>query len=99
MEDPRSFWRIRRDRRGSRKEEKDLSCRTKFHLIMNEKECSIERWKDILWNACVYIVIVGMLIALLMGLNMSWSAISAALALIVLDFKDAKPCLEKVICL
>lgn len=64
---------------------------------LNEKECSFERWKDFLWNACVYIVTVGMLIALLMGLNMSWSAISAALALIVLDFKDARPCLEKVI--
>ncbi|KAI0500412.1 hypothetical protein KFK09_018624 [Dendrobium nobile] len=63
---------------------------------LNEKECSTERWKDILWNACVYLVTVGMLIALLMGLSMSWSAISAALALIVLDFKDARPCLEKV---
>lgn len=64
---------------------------------LNEKECSIEIMKDFLWKACVYIVTVGMLIALLMGLNMSWSAISAALALIVLDFKDARPCLEKVI--
>ncbi|OMO71799.1 Arsenical pump membrane protein, ArsB [Corchorus olitorius] len=38
----------------------------------------------------------GMLISLLMGLNMSWTAITAALALVVLDFKDARPCLEKV---
>ncbi|GMY07257.1 silicon efflux transporter LSI2-like [Fagus crenata] len=37
-----------------------------------------------------------MLIALLMGLNMSWTAITAALALVVLDFKDARPSLEKV---
>ena len=36
-----------------------------------------------------------MLISLLMGENMSWTAIAAALALIVLDFKDAQPCLEK----
>ena len=37
-----------------------------------------------------------MLISLLMGKNMSWTAIAAAVALIVLDFKDAQPCLEKV---
>ncbi|KAI6696336.1 hypothetical protein NL676_016455 [Syzygium grande] len=37
-----------------------------------------------------------MLISLLMGLNMPWTAITAALALVVLDFKDARPCLEKV---
>ncbi|KAK8503907.1 hypothetical protein V6N13_021686 [Hibiscus sabdariffa] len=29
------------------------------------------------------------------GFNMSWTAITAALALVVLDFKDATPCLEK----
>ncbi|KAJ0099494.1 hypothetical protein Patl1_20161 [Pistacia atlantica] len=39
---------------------------------------------------------IGMLISLLMGLNMSWTAIAAALALVVLDFKDARPSLEKV---
>ncbi|KAL6541566.1 hypothetical protein OROGR_011052 [Orobanche gracilis] len=49
-----------------------------------------------LWKACVYLVTLGMLISLLMGLNMSWTAITAALALIVLDFKDAGPSLEKV---
>ncbi|KAM1780815.1 hypothetical protein FF1_041943 [Malus domestica] len=38
----------------------------------------------------------GMLIALLMDLNMSWCAITAALALVVLDFTDASPSLEKV---
>ncbi|XP_038685334.1 silicon efflux transporter LSI3 isoform X5 [Tripterygium wilfordii] len=54
------------------------------------------KWKNKLWKACVYLVTVGMLIALLMGMNMSWTAITAALALMVLDFKDARPCLEKV---
>ncbi|THU58438.1 hypothetical protein C4D60_Mb03t14250 [Musa balbisiana] len=54
------------------------------------------RWKMQIWKACVYLVTVGMLVALLMGLNMSWSALTAALALIILDFKDAQPCLEKV---
>jgi Na+/H+ antiporter NhaD/arsenite permease-like protein len=50
----------------------------------------------ILWKSCVYLITLGMLIALLMGLNMSWTTITAALALVVLDFKDARPCLEKV---
>ncbi|PKA58800.1 hypothetical protein AXF42_Ash000893 [Apostasia shenzhenica] len=63
---------------------------------LDEKEDTIGRWKNLLWNTCVYLVTMGMLIALLMGLNMSWSAITAALALLVLDFKDARPCLEKV---
>ncbi|WOK92777.1 hypothetical protein Cni_G01469 [Canna indica] len=66
-----------------------------FHSF-EEKEAPMERWKVLLWNGCVYLVTTAMLMSLLMGLNMSWSAISAALALIVLDFKDARPCLEKV---
>ncbi|GAV79319.1 CitMHS domain-containing protein [Cephalotus follicularis] len=53
-------------------------------------------WKRKLWKSGVYLVTVGMLISLLMGLNMSWTAITAALALVVLDFTDAGPCLEKV---
>ncbi|EEF49079.1 silicon efflux transporter LSI2 [Ricinus communis] len=54
------------------------------------------KWKRMLWKSCVYLITIAMLVALLMGLNMSWSAITAALALVVLDFKDARPCLEKV---
>ncbi|GMY07261.1 silicon efflux transporter LSI2-like [Fagus crenata] len=61
-----------------------------------EKEDFITKWKKLLWKSCVYLVTIGMLIALLMGLNMSWTAITAALALVVLDFKDARPSLEKV---
>ncbi|KAI3740141.1 hypothetical protein L2E82_30562 [Cichorium intybus] len=38
----------------------------------------------------------GMLVSFLMGLNMSSAAITAALALVVLDFNDTTPCLEKV---
>lgn len=60
---------------------------------LEEKE---SRWKRILWKCCVYIVTIGMLIALLMGRNMSWTAITAALALVILDFRDARPSLEKV---
>ena len=53
-------------------------------------------WKKILWKSGVYLVTIGMLIALILGLNMSWTAITAALALMVLDFRDARPSLEKV---
>jgi hypothetical protein len=59
----------------------------------NSSACS--KWKPILWKSCVYLVTLGMLIALVMGVNMSWAAITAAVALMVLDFKDAQPCLEK----
>ncbi|KAL5567960.1 hypothetical protein UlMin_024535 [Ulmus minor] len=55
-----------------------------------------KRWKRIVQKTCVYLITLGMLVAMLMGLNMSWSAITAALALVVLDFKDAHQCLEKV---
>ncbi|URD94583.1 Citrate transporter [Musa troglodytarum] len=63
----------------------------------NEHEDCAEStgWRTRLWKTCVYLVTVGMLISLLLGLNMSWTAITAALALVVLDFKDALPCLEK----
>ncbi|XP_077241937.1 silicon efflux transporter LSI2-like [Tasmannia lanceolata] len=64
--------------------------------ISSEKVGMIERWKRTLWKTCVYLVTLGMLVSLVMGLNMSWTAITAALALVVLDFKDARPCLEKV---
>ena len=50
-----------------------------------------------IWKFCVYLITLGMLISLLMGESMSWTAIAAALVLIVLDFKDAQPCLEKVV--
>ena len=52
--------------------------------------------KAMILKGCVYLVTIGMLISLLMGLNMSWTALSAALALVVIDFKDAGPCLDKV---
>lgn len=63
---------------------------------LEEKEISDVRWKRLLWKTGVYLVTIGMLIALLMNYNMSWTALSAAVALTVLDFKDARPCLEKV---
>ncbi|XP_073130444.1 silicon efflux transporter LSI2 [Henckelia pumila] len=67
-----------------------------FGSFTDEKLGFSKKWKRMLWKACVYLVTLGMLVALLLGLNMSWTAITAALALIVLDFKDARPSLEKV---
>ncbi|CAD6205240.1 unnamed protein product [Miscanthus lutarioriparius] len=55
-----------------------------------------KRWKVLVWKSAVYLTTLGMLVALLMGLNMSWSAITAALILLALDFTDAQACLEKV---
>lgn len=55
-----------------------------------------KRWKVLVWKTAVYLTTLGMLAALLMGLNMSWSAITAALVLLALDFTDAQACLEKV---
>lgn len=54
--------------------------------------------KELILKGFVYVVAIGMLAALLMGLNMSWTAITAALALVVIDFRDAGPCLDKVNC-
>ncbi|KAF8008721.1 hypothetical protein BT93_K2389 [Corymbia citriodora subsp. variegata] len=54
------------------------------------------KWRRILWKTCVYLVMVAMLVSLLMGVSMSWTATGAALALIVLGFEDAGPSLEKV---
>jgi len=54
------------------------------------------KWKVVVWKTAVYPTTLGMLISLLMGLNMSWTAITAALVLLALDFTDAQACLEKV---
>ncbi|XP_057547395.1 silicon efflux transporter LSI2-like [Amaranthus tricolor] len=68
---------------------------TQLKLILSGKEMS-EKWKHLSWKICVYFITMVMLIALVFGLNMSWTTITAALALVVLDFKDARPSLEKV---
>ncbi|XP_075484133.1 silicon efflux transporter LSI2-like [Primulina tabacum] len=67
-----------------------------FGSFTDEKLGFSKKWQRVFWKSCVYLVTLGMLVSLLLGLNMSWTAITAALALIVLDFKDARPCLEKV---
>ncbi|XP_076948074.1 silicon efflux transporter LSI2-like [Bidens hawaiensis] len=70
-----------------------MSANSDLGLEENEKPA---KWKIILWKTGVYTITVGMLVSFLLGLNMSWTAITAALALVILDFKDARPCLEKV---
>lgn len=55
-----------------------------------------KKWKVLVWKTAVYLTTLGMLVSLLMGLNMSWTAITAALVLLALDFTDAQACLEKV---
>jgi hypothetical protein len=69
------------------------------HVLVSSdgKDCLNAEQKRLLWKTCVYLITLGMLIAMLLGLSMSWTAISAALALVVLDFKDARPSLEKVL--
>ena len=46
-------------------------------------------WKKILWKTSIYLVTVGMLAAFLAGLNLAWTALAAAVAMMVLDFSDA----------
>ncbi|GLU24290.1 hypothetical protein SLE2022_402380 [Rubroshorea leprosula] len=89
---------------ASKEEENDVFTPQKKETAPPKKITSMDRlrealppkWKKILWKVCVYLFTISMLVALLMGLNMSWTTITAALFLVVLDFKDAEPCLEKV---
>ncbi|KAL2920716.1 Silicon efflux transporter LSI2 [Bienertia sinuspersici] len=50
-------------------------------LFLAGKEVS-EKWKHVIWKSCVYLVTIGMLVALLCCLDMSWTVITAALALV-----------------
>nr|AOR52540.1 silicon transporter Lsi3a [Agrostis stolonifera] len=58
-------------------------------------QCTEHRRKLFL-KSFAYIVTVGMVVAYMVGLNMSWTAITTAVALIVVDFRDAELCLGKV---
>uniref|UniRef100_A0A452YBP5 Citrate transporter-like domain-containing protein n=1 Tax=Aegilops tauschii subsp. strangulata TaxID=200361 RepID=A0A452YBP5_AEGTS len=63
---------------------------------LEEEVVKQKKWKVLAWKTAVYLTTLGMLVSLLMGLNMSWTAITAALVLLALDFTDAQACLEKV---
>ncbi|XP_024545165.1 silicon efflux transporter LSI2 [Selaginella moellendorffii] len=60
------------------------------------KTTRASRLRRKVWKVCVYLVTLAMLAALLYGLNLSWTALTAAVVLIVLDFSDAGPCLDQV---
>ncbi|KAH7277522.1 hypothetical protein KP509_39G055400 [Ceratopteris richardii] len=69
-------------------------CAQCFLLGWNDPSWKV--WKNRFWKLSVYLVTIGMLAALLAGLDLSWCTITAAIALIVLDFEDAGPSLNKV---
>ncbi|KVI04719.1 Citrate transporter-like domain-containing protein [Cynara cardunculus var. scolymus] len=51
-------------------------------LGLEEIEEKSAKWKIVLWKTGVYLITIGMLVSFLVGLNMSWTAITAALALV-----------------
>ncbi|CAJ1952826.1 unnamed protein product [Sphenostylis stenocarpa] len=67
-----------------------------MHSSEGKEDYLSRKWKRILWKSCVYVITLMMLIAMLLGVNMAWAAIAAAIILVVLDFKDAGPSIEKV---
>ncbi|CAL4932129.1 unnamed protein product [Urochloa decumbens] len=86
--------RLRRNGDGDDGEESVMSenISTKHRWFM---QCSEQRRKLFL-KSFAYVVTVGMLVAYMLGLNMSWTAITTAIALVVVDFRDAEACLDKV---
>ncbi|KAF6989593.1 hypothetical protein CFC21_006913 [Triticum aestivum] len=72
--------------------------------VMMESISTKHRWfiqcsapqRRLFLKSFAYIVTAGMLVAYMLGLNMSWTAITTAVALIVVDFRDAELCLGKV---
>jgi len=58
-------------------------------------QCTEQRRKLFI-KSFAYVVTVGMVVAYMVGLNMSWTAITTAIALVVVDFRDAEPCLNTV---
>ncbi|CAK7335566.1 unnamed protein product [Dovyalis caffra] len=61
-----------------------------------ERKDQLKRWEEIVTEVVCLPCYCGMLVAFLMGLNLSWTARTAAVIFVVLDFKDSGPCLEKV---
>ncbi|XP_061947769.1 silicon efflux transporter LSI3-like isoform X2 [Populus nigra] len=61
-----------------------------------ESKGLLNRWERLSRKLCIYLGTVGMLVGFLMGFNMSWTTLTASLIFVILDFKDAGPCLEKV---
>ncbi|KAG0593346.1 hypothetical protein KC19_1G322600 [Ceratodon purpureus] len=73
--------------------------RNSLRLRNSYKEKMRKSWmkhKEKLWKISVYLVTLGMLAALLAGLSLPWTAITAAVAMLILNFSDAGPSLDKV---
>lgn len=85
---------------GSRIRDEEIA--GKFNTLPDVVDEGVEnkerkgRKRAVFLKGSVYVVTAGMLAALLSGLDMSWTAITAAILLVVIDFRDAGPCLEKV---
>ena len=81
-----------------------LSAHDDDESVMAESISTKHRWfmqcsepqRRLFLKSIAYIVTAGMLVAYMLGLNMSWTAITTAVALIVVDFRDAEACLGKV---
>lgn len=65
-------------------------------FLLREKISLGPRWKRRLWKSSVYFVAASMLAAFLYGLDLSWTALTAGVTLMALDFSDAGPRLEQV---
>lgn len=73
-------------------DDQESSISTKHRWFM---ECT-ERRRRVFLKSFAYVATAGMVVAYMMGLNMSWTAITTAVALVVADFRDAERCLGKV---
>ncbi|KAG5007106.1 hypothetical protein JHK82_025032 [Glycine max] len=69
------------------------------HAVMHSSQGKVDylsiKWKRIVWKSCVYAITLVMVIAMLLGVNMAWAAIAAAITLVGLDIKDAGPSIDK----
>ena len=59
-------------------------------------EAAHRECKRIAWKCCVYFVACAMLVAFLLGYDLSWTSLTAAVCLMAIDFCDAGPNLDKV---
>ena len=56
------------------------------HAVMHSSQGKVDylsiKWKRIVWKSCVYAITLVMVIAMLLGVNMAWAAIAAAITLV-----------------
>eukprot|EP00250_Pteridium_aquilinum_P009624 c18807_g1_i3 orf=184-1881(+) len=81
---------------GSPKPSAPQLCEASSDLPESQSPTFFKKWRRYFWKPSVYLVTLGMLGALLAGLDLSWCTITAAIVLVVIDFRDAGPSLNKV---